>query len=267
MKYIIAAVVLLLGSITCAIAAPNASLYVASIHDAIRDINILNKEGTKLQSEQAHQLDTADLLMRAVTTHEKDLATHNAWTDQVAAEIKQQRAYAKDVNQQADSYNGTCSGTVDQNTYNWCSSERSRIQPMIDKVNEWKVKVDDEASKVNAERDTINQDAATLNQAVKEFDVKGYAENARGKEYFKKYYALVQRIKDFEAKIKALNDQCSGAVGSAEKVSETCGQMFDGNAVHQTETNYPIPDPTFKPYDAPEKCSPQHSFCYGPIKN
>ncbi|MEQ1500559.1 MAG: hypothetical protein ABL917_04300, partial [Parcubacteria group bacterium] len=67
--------------------------------------------------------------------------------------------------------------------------------------------------------------------------------------YFDKHIMLVQRAKDFLEKLKQLQtgyDACKNAQGSLEKVHEICGTMFDGNIVHETETNHPIPDPTFK---------------------
>jgi hypothetical protein len=84
-----------------------------------------------------------------------------------------------------------------------------------------------------------------------------------------KYDMLVQRVKDFEAQLAALQDKfdaCKPTQGTTEKVHEVCGSMFDGNIVQATETNYPIPDPTFKFYAGSVKCTPEKTFCYGAIK-
>lgn len=232
-----------------------ASLYAGSIRGTIRDIIVANKEGAVIAGEQAHQLDTADLIFNGWVTLEKERSTHEA-------DATKQNEFARSVNSQADSYNGTCSGTVDQSTYDWCMTEKSRLQPLVNQVNTWKDEVDANKARLEKNRDTLNASGDQL-------DKDGYAIHEKGVKYFEKYDMLVQQVKDFSDKLADLQvgyDACKNAQGSLEKVHDICGSMFDGNIVQETETNYPVPDPTFKFYDGTTRCTPEKTFCLEAIK-
>ena len=232
-----------------------ASLYVGSIRSTIRDIKIANKEGATLAGKQAHQVDTAQLIFNGWATFEKDRRVHN---DNAA----KQNQFARDVNAQVDSYNGTCNGTVDQSTYDWCMGEKARLYPLTVQVNSWKGQVD--ASLAN-----LNQNVDTLNQAGVQLDKDGNEIHQAALLYVAKYDALVQRIKDFSDKLNDLQtqfDACANAQGTDEKVHDVCGSMFDGNIVQTTETNYPVPNVTFKFYNEPTRCTPEQTFCLSAIK-
>lgn len=232
-----------------------ASLYVGSIRSTIRDIKITNKQGAVLAGEQAHQLDTADLIFNGWVTWEKERDAHEE-------NGAKQNEFARTINAQVDSYSGTCHGTVEQNVYDWCVGEKSRLTPLVQQVNEWKEQVDSNRERLNKNRDTLNASGEKL-------DRDGYEIHEKGLKYFKKYKALVARIKDFSDKLADLQvgyDACKNAQGSDEKVHEVCGTMFDGNIVQTTETNYPAPDPTFKFYDGADRCTPGKTFCLTSIK-
>ncbi|MDO8604597.1 MAG: hypothetical protein Q7K40_04375 [bacterium] len=232
-----------------------ASLYIGSIRSTVRDLKIANKEGVVLEGKQAHQLATADLLFNAWATFEQENTKHED-------NIISQNDFAKNVNGQADSYNGVCHGTVDQNRYNWCQIEKARLDPLVEKVNSWKGEID-------TNRDRLIKNIDTLNQIGEKSDREANAIHQAGLKYFEKYNRLVARIKDFSDKLAALKveyDACKDIQGSLEKAHEVCGRMFDGNIVHETETKYPVPDVAFKFFDGPKRCTPQGTFCLEAIK-
>ncbi len=212
-----------------------ASLYQGSFRSTVRDIKETNKEGTLLAGEMAHLMSTADLISRGRATHEIAVAKHQE-------NAKRQNANTKEVDVQVASFNATCNGTVDDSTYNWCMREKARIQPLINQNNAW-------GKEITEKRAGLIKNLGLLDTADAELKKSAAALEQKVSAYFEKYTMLVQRAKDFLEKLDQLktgHDACKNAQGSLEKVHEICGTMFDGNIVHETETNHPIPDPTFK---------------------
>lgn len=234
-----------------------ASLYVGSIRSTVRDMTVTNKVGTALSGVQAQQLGTATLIFNGRVTLESTLESHNA-------NAKNQHAYAAQINPQIETYNATCSGKqVDQNTFNWCQGEIARLTPLDAKVTTWAAEV--EASKV-----AVDLQAKTLDQLDEQNTKDGQALYEKGLKYIEKANMLTQRIEDFMVRLTALQagfETCKSAIGQVtlEEMHEICGSMFDGNIVHETETNYPVPDLTFKFLDV-NRCTPHKTYCQESMK-
>lgn len=263
-----------------------ASLDIASIKDAIRDIHNLNDTvGKPLVGEQAHQLDSVHLYLRGVATYEADVNVHNADADKQRADARKQRAeaakqraFATDFNAKAADYNRQCNGRqASMSAYNWCVQDRAQLVPIQEKVSDWQKKVNawgaevtKRESKVNAGKDTLDKQRANLNQILASLNQESNKIHTAGAAYTEKYDKLVARIKNLETNLGALqkaSDMCKHALASGaslELMHETCGRMFDGNAVHDTMVTYPVPDPVFKEWAGPKKCTPSGDVCVGP---
>jgi hypothetical protein len=197
------------------------------------------------------------LIFNGRVTLESTLESHNA-------NAKNQHAYAAQINPQIETYNATCSGKqVDQNTFNWCQGEIARLTPLDAKVTTWAAEV--EASKV-----AVDLQAKTLDQLDEQNTKDGQALYEKGLKYIEKANMLTQRIEDFMVRLTALQagfETCKSAIGQVtlEEMHEICGSMFDGNIVHETETNYPVPDLTFKFLDV-NRCTPHKTYCQESMK-
>ncbi|MFA5997261.1 MAG: hypothetical protein WC791_02105 [Candidatus Paceibacterota bacterium] len=247
-----------------------ASLYIGSIRRTVNiDIKETNKIGVGLAAEQEHQLATAELIMAGFATWETERDKHQENVALQNEDAIKQRQFADEVNVQVDAYNASCHGTVVYPLLDWCLRERDRLQPLIDRVIAWGEAVNAWSDEVNKNRERLLKNLDTLNAASDQLDKDGNDIHQRGLKYFGRYNRLVQQVKDFGVRLEGLQagfDVCKNAQGTLEKVHEICGTMFDGNVVQETETNYPVPDPTFKFYDGATRCTPQKTFCLEAIK-
>ncbi len=228
-----------------------ASLYLGSIRSAVRDIRIANKEGIILEGKKAHQVSSSDFILRGWATLEGEITMHEENT------IKQ-HAFAKTVNDQIDSNKSTCSGTVDQGTYDWCLGERARLISLHDQVNSWN-------KEVNTNKARLEKNIGMLKQVTEQFNRDGNEINRRGEAYLEKYNMLVQRVNDFKVRLAVLQDkfdECKSALEDGtvrnDKMHEICGRMFDGNIIQTAETPDP---PTFMFPNVTKRCTPLKTFC------
>jgi|CXWL01.1.fsa_nt_gi hypothetical protein len=213
-----------------------ASLYQGSFRSTVRDINEANKVGFILSEETAKLMSTAELISKGRATQEIAVAKHKEST-------RKQNAFADEVEAQIVSYRAICIGPpVPQSTYDWCMREKVRVNSLVSQVNR-------SSNESRENKDRLIKNEGLLDEASAQLKKSADALKPKVEAYFDKHIMLVQRAKDFLEKLKQLQtgyDACKNAQGSLEKVHEICGTMFDGNIVHETETNHPIPDPTFK---------------------
>jgi len=69
-----------------------------------------------------------------------------------------QNEYASDVNVQIATHNGRCKGSVSQETYDWCEQDRARLAPLADKVDKWKITIDQSKDLVNSNIASMQKD-------------------------------------------------------------------------------------------------------------
>lgn len=229
-----------------------AGLYVGAIRGTVLQLKEANKVGSALDVEDTRHTAGTELTFNGWVTYENELAKHNE--DGI-----KQNAFNIQVADQVNSHNGICGGTVsDQSTYDWCVKNAARLESLRAQVADW-------ASRVNKSKDRLDKNKEMLLQASTLSNVSGEEIYQKGLKYLEKYDMLVRRVKEFSARLNQLQigyDVCKNAQGTMEKVHEMCGSMFDGNIVHETETNYPVPDIAFKFDVIPRRCTPQKLFCY-----
>jgi hypothetical protein len=227
-----------------------AILYVDSIRATVLQLNEANKMGLEVVTEIERFRDRIDnewvALENAFVEHNKDGAEQNAFAREVTAEV--------------DSYNRTCRVGISDKAYNWCQKHLVRfLEPSRGEAVTWAFQVDENRARLNKNRVMLELAGTSANSEYDEL-------LRKSQEYFKTYNLLVGSVKEFSAGLNQLQigyDACKKARGMMGKVHEICGSMFDGDIVHETETNYPVPDlVAFNRIVSAERCTPQKYFCY-----
>jgi hypothetical protein len=248
-----------------------ASLYERSIAHEVNVLNTLTQSGTGLTATQVGLLENGHAMVRAYEIADAQAKDQRAEAAVQNADAAKQHDYANSVTEMVNVHNRACSGTVPQNVYDWCLKvDAPRIAPMITSANEWgdrvnaaKVVTDNAASKVDANNKLVYDAELALKARMQANLVQDIA-------YVNSYNASIQRIQDWSDKLYGLKDEfdsCRHSLDSHEtfeRIHEVCGSMFDGNTIHQFETDHRIPDSTFMAWKGPAFCSSDNKFCVSP---
>jgi uncharacterized protein YukE len=232
MKYI-ATFLLLISSFAFA----DDSLVLGSISGAVQMLHQADVEGAALGQAKLQIQQQADTLQTEKNAYE---ANNKSITEEVAqftALHNHNESWGASVIPEVDRYNATCTGTGDQNYVNRCNAWKAQLAPIRDAYNAsvqreltWKDNLQPKVNAVIAEHQHILNEFNRLQALAIENEKQGQA-------YLAKRAQIIREITEL---VNNFNTQCQTAIdsGNKELASETCGQAFDGNAIHQIH----IPD-------------------------
>lgn len=248
-----------------------ANLYERSIAHEVGVLNTLTQTGTGLAAAQVGLLDHGHAMVRAYNIADDQAKDQRAGAAVQNADAAKQIEYAAGVTGLVNVHNQACHGEVTQDVYNWCINvDAPHIAPSIATANEWGVRVNAAKEVVDAAAAKVTANNKLVLDAEIALKARMDANYAADLAYVNSYNASVQRIQGWSDKLYGLKsefDSCKQMLDShetLEKIHEVCGSMFDGNKIHEFETNYRIPDSTFHAWKGPSFCSNDGKFCIDP---
>lgn len=233
MKYL-AAILILISSAAFA----DASLVEGSISGATTMFNQNENTGVQLGQAKATILQTAQTWQSDKNVYENTNAALKTEIASLQADVQHHESWASAFIPEVNRYNETCSGKQgNQDFVNQCNNWRSQLAPIKERfdadairLNEWGAQLKVKVAADQQNHDNLQARWAGIVREVRANEVAGQAYLARRKQIIDEITQLVNNF----------NTQCQTAVdsGNKELASETCGQAFDGNAIHQIH----IPD-------------------------
>ncbi len=194
-------------------------------------------QGATLGQAKASIVEQINTWQAAKTQYEATNAALVAETSQYEVAAAKNREWGNSVLPEVARYNAQCSGTGDQNYVNQCNNWKNQLEPIrerynadVERVNAWKAQLEPKIQTDKAEHDRLVAEWTRIYNLGMENERQGQAYLAKRKQIIDEITQLVNNF----------NTQCQTAVdsGNKELASETCGQAFDGNAIHQIH----IPD-------------------------
>lgn len=189
------------------------------------------------KADFAKGMQKKDAIELASSALNKYVPAHNTKVANLDVEFAQQNAAAA-RNEQAQSVHNTNRCVYPEGNPGVCAgynAEAQRLNNEADSITALGQQLDSRRDALNAEKVSLDEIQKNLSNDVLEYTAWQKRYNANVTQNEANITLLLNTLKQ----VLKSNDDCKNALksGTNENMSEICGQLFDGNAIHNGKTN------------------------------